>query len=384
MNSRLLPFVLTGLVLAGLVRFYESPLFGQSTGQTAPAVTITQRMPPSLEPGVALPIEITVCNTGSSAAEAVTVTDFLPTGYDLVEMVPAAEQGQGTLVWRQGRLGPGESRLMKLRLNPRPTEAITKPQNVVDVSYEGRVHSVGVTTVQAPELVLKVLPVQKCFTGQLLVCHMEVLNRGSAPAQDVTMQTVLSEGLSHPMGPDLESNLGALAPGESRIVNLEAMPMRAGDLCAQVCVQARGVRALSQQIPIHADTNPLTIVVGGPKALQPQLTGLYEMTIHNEGPAPVRDVVLTVLVPQGMEFVAAGTGGHYDPHTRVVRWDVGELAAASERSIAWNGTARSSGDQTGLVRLAIGPQTVREQSWTTQVVGEVARPTNIPAQHYGN
>jgi uncharacterized repeat protein (TIGR01451 family) len=384
MNPRLTLAVRGGLALAALALSVHAPLFGQAPAQVQPCLALSQKMPEMIEPGSPLSIDLTVCNAGPCPVEGVIVTDQLPAGYDLLEAAPAAEHGQGTAVWRLGRLAPGEARSMRLRLGPRAPDA-GPPQNVAEASFEARTRSVCVGQVRAPELTLRVVSPPATFVGQRAVWRMEIVNKGLAPARDVAVQTLLSEGLSHPMGSDLESNLGTLAPGETRLATLEATPTRPGDLQARVSVQARGARPATQTTVLHADPNPLTAAVAGPKVLQNGLTGLYELTVRNDGPTPVRDVVLAATVPQGMDFVHAGNGGAYDPTSRVVRWDLGELRPAEERVLAWNGSARSCGELESLVRLAVSARVVREQPWVTRVVsGEPASPGNITSRGVGN
>jgi uncharacterized repeat protein (TIGR01451 family) len=268
-----------------------------------------------------------------------------------------------------------------MRLGPHAPDAGQPPQNVVEASFEGRARCVGVVPVRAPELAWKVTAPEATFVGERVLCRIDVTNKGSAPARDVTVQTLLPEGLAHPFGPDLESSLGTLGPGEQRTVPLEATATRPGDLQLRVSVQAKGARPTTQTALVRASPNPLTVTVAGPKVLQNQLTGLYELTVRNEGPATVREVALAVTVPAGMEFVRAGGGGGYDPGTRLLRWELGELGPAEERIVAWNGAARSCGDLELPARLTVGGRPARELAWVTRVVsGEPARPA-APGAH---
>jgi uncharacterized repeat protein (TIGR01451 family) len=356
---------------AGLALSYPTPLFAQPPAP--PGVAVTQQIAEITEPTAPLSVDVTVSNTGPGPAEGVIVVDLLPTGYDLLEANPAPETAQGALTWRLGRLASGETRTLRLRLKPRGPEVSLPPQNVVEASFEGRTRSVCVAQVRAPELSLKVVAPPTSYVGQPVVWRMEIANKGAMPARDVIVQTLLSEGLSHPLGVDLESNLGTLSPGETRTATLEATATRSGDLQARVTVLARGARPATQTAPLHADPNPLTLTVNGPRVLMSQLTGLYELTVRNDGPA-IREVVLTATTPSGLEFVHASNGGVHDAHSRLVRWDLGELAAGEQRTLAWNGEARACGDLESLVRLTVGGRVVREQAWVTRVVsGEPTR-----------
>ncbi|WP_289108351.1 Spy0128 family protein [uncultured Dubosiella sp.] len=53
----------------------------------------------------------------------------------------------------------------------------------------------------------------------------------------------------------------------------------------------------------------------------------YDLVVTNEGNEAATEVVVTDIVPKGLEFVQAFDGGQYDENTRKITWNVGTLAA---------------------------------------------------------
>ena len=87
--------------------------------RTQPCLVIEQKMPESLEPGAAFLIDVVVRNGGDAIADGVTVTDLLPAGYELLGVSPTPERTADGLIWRLGRLGPGEQTILRLQLGPK-------------------------------------------------------------------------------------------------------------------------------------------------------------------------------------------------------------------------------------------------------------------------
>ena len=114
------------------------------------------------------------------------------------------------------------------------------------------------------------------------------------------------------------------------------------------------------------------MTAAGPTVLHPEFTGLFGLTVANDGSAPAHQVVLTATCQTASPSSAAPTTR---PTTRRPTPSAGTSATCSRASGAsWPGTARPSaaGDLKATVRLAAGSQTRREIAWTTRVVEEGA------------
>ena len=84
-------------------------------------------------------------------------------------------------------------------------------------------------------------------------------------------------------------------------------------------------------------SNSVDIGVGAPQltiAKRPSVysavpgdTVTYTITYSNDSPVSTTGVVITDVLPAGLNFVAAGSGGTYDPATRTITWNLGDLAS---------------------------------------------------------
>jgi uncharacterized repeat protein (TIGR01451 family) len=339
--------------------------------QAGPPLEVVQTLAESLTPGVVVPAEILIRNVSLFPLDGVQVLDQVPAGYVVCEATPAAERSPDGLRWSLGRLGPGEERRLRLTLQPRGDPAARAVRNVVDVTYAGHVSSVRTARVAGPDLVLEVRAPEGAGVGSPVNLWLTVRNRGEAAARNVSLQTVLPPGLSHPQGPDLESPLGTLAPGAERTLPLPVTPTRPGTFRARVSAQAEGGGPVVREVAVVVEDLRIAVSTAGPASLPQQLTGLFEVTVRNDG-GTACPVTVLVQLPEGMDFVGAGSGGVYDRPTHSIRWDVGELPPAARRVLAWNGLPRTTGPMTGRVRAACRDRVLQESSWAVRVVPQGA------------
>ncbi len=317
-----------------------------------PLLEIDQKMPDNIEAGAPFFIEVVVRNAGGAPAEEAAVTDHLPAGYELLGATPTPERAADSLIWRVGRLGPGEQTTMRLRLGSKAGEPTAPPRNAVDATFQVRASSVRTARVAQPQLALNVTGPDAAIVGQSITFRIVVSNSGSAAARDATLHALMGEGLTSSKGTDLEAGIGALAPGESRVVSLQATATRPGDLRASFGVQAPGAAPVQRELVCRAEDDRLSVTASGPTVLHPEFTGLFGLTVANDGSAPARQVVLTATLPDGLAFVRGTDNAAYDAATHTVRWDLGDVQPGERRELAWNGTARAAGDLKATFRLA--------------------------------
>jgi uncharacterized repeat protein (TIGR01451 family) len=357
------------LGLAGFMAVVPASVHGQS----AAPLEVVQKLPKSVAPGAAVPVEITLRNVGSLAVDGVQVIDDLPIGYDLHEAVPAPQRFQDRLSWTIECLPPGDERRFRLTLRPRPDAACKSVRNVVAVSYSARLSSIQVARVAGPVLALQVLAPERVPVGAPAVLTIAVRNQGDVAAHDVSLQTVLPAGLSNPQGSDLEVSVGTLEPGAERTLPLAVTPTRGGQLRARVTAQADGVAPVVREVSLQADDISFTVAPGGPAVLPQELTGLFELSVRNDA-SQACPVSVIVVLPEGIGFVRAADGGTYDRQTHSIRWDLGALAPGDSRVLAWNGLACKAGEMAYRVRVMSHDQVRQESSWTMRVIPAGAGP----------
>jgi uncharacterized repeat protein (TIGR01451 family) len=334
-------------------------------GQAAAPLEVVQRFADNLTPGAAVPVELVVRNVSSQPVEAVQVLEAVPPGCEVREATPAPERSAEGLRWTVGRLAPGEERRFRLTLVP--GGAGESLRNVVDVLYASRLNSVRTARVAGPDLAVELRLPEAAGVGSPANLTVTVRNRGAAPACNVSLQTVLPPGLTHPEGPDLELSLGTLASGAERIVPLSVTPTRSGSFPLRVTAQAEGGAPAVREAALVADDVRVSAAASGPAVLPQQLTGLFELTVRNEGSASC-SLSVWVLLPEDMDFARASDGGGYDRQAHGVHWDLGEIRPAGRRVLAWNAVPRKAGEMTCRVRVLSRDRLIKESALTVRVV----------------
>jgi uncharacterized repeat protein (TIGR01451 family) len=332
----------------------------------APPVEVVQQVPETIAPGVAVPVEITLRNVSSGAVDGLQVIDVLPPGCDAQDIVPSAERSADRLSWSVPRLAAGEERRFRLSLVRRADATVTEIHNTVDVVYPARMSCQGVTRVTGPQLSLDVQGSPTAFVGEPTTLSITAMNSGNVAARNVSLQTVLPAGLSHPRGSDLELPLDVLAPGAQRKLTLAVTPTHTGEYRVRLSLLAEGGQTVSREVAIVVPDIRLSVGLKGPESLPQQLTGLFEVTVRNEGVAC--PVSVSVLLPEGITFGRASDRGVYDSQTHSIRWDLGGVPAGGARRLAWNGVPRQAGDMASKVRVLSGDRVWQEASWMVRVL----------------
>src|SRR5207253_2852510 len=87
---------------------------------------------------------------------------------------------------------------------------------------------------------------------------------GDAPATGLKLHDRLSPGLRHPQGNDIEADLGALGPHETRTVSLSATAINAGRQVSETTVLASDGSSCQAQAAVEVTESGLRITQAGP------------------------------------------------------------------------------------------------------------------------
>jgi uncharacterized repeat protein (TIGR01451 family) len=216
--------------------------------------------------------------------------------------------------------------------------------------------------------------------GEAATLVVAVANTGDAAAQDVTLQTLLPPGLSHPCGNDLETVLGTLRPGETRQVTLTVTPTQAGEFRTRICASVAGAPAAESGATVSAPAFKLAVEANGPRLLYPGWTGTFEVFLRNDDPWPAQHVGVVVALPAGLAVSRAGDNGLYDAKLHVLRWQLSNVKPGETRTLVWSGIAREVGEQACQVQVTAGSQGRKTVSWRTTVADAPAeRPAALPS-----
>src|SRR5262249_1644421 len=131
-----------------------------------------------------------------------------------------------------------------------------------------------------------------------LTYRLHVANTGGAEVADVVLSDLLPDGLEHSSHSNkLTWNLGRLAPGQTRMVEYQAIAKSVGRLCNRATVTAAGgIHESAESCVVIAEAR-LTLAVSGPAARYLNMPAAYRITATNAGTAPLGSVTIVDPLP---------------------------------------------------------------------------------------
>jgi uncharacterized repeat protein (TIGR01451 family) len=269
---------------------------------------------------------LTVNNTGDGPAEQVQMHALLPDGL---------EHPQGKRVrFDLGNLGAGESRTVQVVCMAR---AGGTQRLVAEATARGGMHvenpcEVAVIT---PELELKATGPGLRYVDRKATYRLEVTNRGSVGAGNVSMQGKIPDGFRFVTATDggyyngdtrtVAWFLGEVAPGQSRTVQFEALPLRVGEFHYKFsALTERGSRlGVERELVTRVeDLSALTLEVADTE--DPVEVGketVYEVIVTNAGSRTETDIKLVCVVPDKLELESAGGSVRYHAEGKVILFE---------------------------------------------------------------
>jgi uncharacterized repeat protein (TIGR01451 family) len=287
------------------------------------SVSIDKTGPAEARQGDTVAYALKVTNGGPDVAASVVVTD--PTDPSLVTVIsaPGCAVAAGTVTCQAGTLAAGDSRVftVTVRVNP-GLAANTVIVNCANVSTgtfnpdtgdsQSCVHTVITPTIPVADVeVVKTGPAT-AHAGETVQYSVAVTNHGPDPATDVIVSDPLDPALtaaSLPGACDLSGGTvvcaaGTLAVGQTKTFTFTATVAAGTPVGTQIpnCAQAssestilnpREEPACVETAVVPAQTARVTILKGGPAAVDPGGTITYTITVVNSGPDAAANVVIT-------------------------------------------------------------------------------------------
>lgn len=320
----------------------ESP-----SGPQQAQLTVEKKAPAQASIGVPLVYEIVVTNIGQSPANGVTVSDAVPKGTDLDGTIPRAVIKEDRLTWQLGTIEPRQSSKIRIRVIPR------EPGSVGSVATVNFVSEVAAKTeIVAPKLALRLTAPDRVTLGQPAEFQFEILNEGSAPAEEVVLRDILPEGFEHADGNDLEYDVGVLPPGAVKRVTLRVATVKAGQYSNRATLTGKGGVTTEAVVNIEVTQEPISLKRQGPKQRFVGRPAVYQNIVRNQSGQLVRSAKVIETIPPGMEFVKASQGGQFNSELRTIAWQIGPLGPGEESTLEVTLTAKNEGYQDSTVRVA--------------------------------
>ena len=342
-------------------------------GPQRPQLNIVKQAPPNAVLGQSMIYSIVVKNVGNSSAAQVTVEDHIPRGTKLTGTIPQAEMYKKTLVWKLGTLKPNEQRKIQVRVVPFEAGEIG---SVATVNFVTEV--AARTLVTAPSLKLSLASPPSANVGGKVTLTFKVTNDGTSKATGVVLRNLVPSQLSHPGGKDLEYDVGDLAAGQTRDINLQLTAAKVGKAVTKAVITADGNLNAEATANIDVVGSQLELTRSGPKRRYLGRPAEYTNRVTNKAGTSVGPITIVETIPAGLKFVKATNGGQFNQARRTVAWQIDQLAAGESKDVGVELTAIVKGTQSSRV-TAVGPSggAASVESQTDIVVGSAALSANL-------
>lgn len=310
-------------------------------GLQQPTLVIQKFAPGEIQVGKPAKFVVQVRNAGAQSADEVTVRDEIPQGTKLISTSPNASTEGGAIVWKLGKLSPGEDRTVEMQLMPTTEGEIG---SVATVYYSAQA-SVK-TKCTMPQLAIRMTAATEVMIGNQQHVKIEIKNPGTGDATHVMLFENVPPNVKHAAGPALEFEIGTLHPGETRELDLVLTAEKAGKVVNALTARADGNLQVQQQVEFEVIAPALTVDVNGPERRYLERPATYEVSVVNPGTAPAHDVQIVTKLPKGMKFVRANNMGEYDAATHAVYWSLAELPKGERGTVEVVAMPTETGQQT--------------------------------------
>jgi uncharacterized repeat protein (TIGR01451 family) len=319
----------------------NAELSANPTGKQEPSVTLEWLGPAAVKVGSPTDYAITVRNTGATPVQKVVVQVRMASGVNVTATEPKAENAEGVLIWELGTMLPKQEKRLGMKMVT-PTKGEMNCQ--AWVTFTGS--SIMKLQAREPKLLVKAEgPANKVMVGDSAIFLLTVSNPGDHTAEDVKIAAFFGEGLESARGNKLNYDLGNLAPGQTRTLQVPCMTKLGGEQKCEVSVEGSDGLKATDAISVSVVQPKLELDVAGPKLRYKDRKAVYTLRVTNPGDAPIGNVFLEDVLPAGMKYLSADSGGQHDFATRTVKWFVGEIAPGQSKEVKIEVMAESIGEQ---------------------------------------
>jgi uncharacterized repeat protein (TIGR01451 family) len=333
-------------------------------GRQEPAVSLEWIGPGTAKVGQPGDYSLVVRNICNIPVQQVIVRVRIPSGLTVSATEPHGISENNVLLWELGTLVAKQEKNLQMKLVAKDKGDVT-PQ--AWVTFTGS--SVMRIRIREPKLTLKAVAMDKVLVGDTASFSLTVTNPGDGSADQVKVHATLSDGLEHARGRVVDFDIGNLAAGETRSVQLLCATKVGGSQKCDVTAEAEGGLAAKDSASVNVITPRLDLVLEGPGLRYLERKALYTLRVTNPGDAPATNVTVSDVVPDGFKVLAATDGGRHDFSTRTVSWFLGEIAAGQTREVKFEVQAINAGEHRHHA-LAVGARGLKaEAEHVTRVEG---------------
>jgi uncharacterized repeat protein (TIGR01451 family) len=319
---------------------------------TGPAVRVDARGPREVNVGVPARYTLTLHNQSATDARGVFVRVTLGKTVEVVSVDASAGEIQ------RSDNSPDERHLVwmfDMQFTPTAGDAV---ELHVEWTFLPLGESMQIVTLR-PELRLTVKGPEQAVLGEKPLYTVSVENRGNTAADDVVVE------LSTTGGKVKSVPLGSIPAGDTMQFQIELARLSAG--LTELSAVAAAAHGLREETSLAIDVRHVALVAtaGGPTSRLAGTDATYQLEVRNTGSAPARNVIASVLLPQGIAPVTIPPSA-YKLGDRIA-WQVGDLEPDAARGYVFECELVEPGEYTVDFRVADAGQNRVEANLRTTV-----------------
>ncbi len=321
----------------------EDPLLAPTQ---QPQLRIEKKAQAEAEVGEKFVYEIIVQNVGSVPAQYVVVEERIPKGTRMERSQPQAHIGRDHILrWELETMQPNTQKVIKVEVTPLEAGPIG---SVATVRFAAQVATKTVVT--APTLTLSIKHPPEVAVGEQVPLKFVVTNTGTGTARKAKLRAVLQEGLHHPAGLDLDQDLGTLAPGQSREIDLSVTASEPGRYTPHVIVTANEIEQENRTLDLNVIESRLTLSREGHARRFVNRPAEFVTKVTNHSVQTMKDVIITEHLPEGVTPVGEMGKFRWAPKERTVTWKVSELGPGQHSDLKLSIVSARAGKLNGKVQ----------------------------------
>lgn len=318
---------------------------GVLASNQAPIITTDIRGPKQILVGREATYRVQICNQGEVSAERIVASIHIPAWAEVVDTSATqgaiqqsqkSGQSEGVLEWQIAQLDSQATETLDIRLIPKSS----RPLELGVTWTVAPVGSRAVVEVQEPKLQMNLSGPDDVLFGKPQLFRLTLTNPGTGVAEGVKISLVPPGA-----GDDAATSheLGDLAPGTSRSVEVELTAREAGKLNVKATASAEGGLTCDAAKEVFCRKPELEVDWRGPEMKYAGTDATYFFRVRNPGTAPAEEVSVVVSLPEGAELKTASDGQAYDAKRREVAWRVGTLGPGDDSYLELKCVLKTSG-----------------------------------------
>jgi uncharacterized repeat protein (TIGR01451 family) len=300
------------------------------TGKQRVQLSVEVQASPIINLGKESTVRLVVKNESNVDASGVSLIYELPEGLKInsstIPFTPVPAEKQ-LFNWRKEMLPANGEWAVVLKVVAISTRSC---EHAATVSY--KFGSRASTIVQEPKLKVEATAMPgRVLKGEQVTFQISVLNPGTGPARNVTVQAKLSSGLKYGGDEQVEQTIDEIGPGQRFDIEPLIVDSIAGgqQSCTVVASSADVTEVLAdQRITRNVEvTKPdLAVKLEGQNERFTGQTNEYKLTVTNPGTAQAKKVKVIASLPhEGGKLVAKPPGATFDQKTRKLIWSIAQL-----------------------------------------------------------